>query len=214
MLEILHDVRNQDTESRSAVVAGVEGNFAWLMGGDPTPVSDTDNDEVAAFTAHLNGSLHGLAAIASDERVDLRQLLSEAVVQATSRSEPRDPFDVWSFPRTSMVLANVTPREVRLIQVGDVAWHISSNDGTVEESESEPAFAKLYQSTRGESRALRAKANERDGYPLVQAGKPGPLPVSVTLVRAFRPELVLIAGDWPWSREGVAPARLRVQSDD
>lgn len=214
MLEILHDVRNQDTESRSAVVAGVEGNFAWLMGGDPTPVSDTDNDEVAAFTAHLNDSLHGLAAIASDE-VDLRQLLSEAVVQATWRIEPRDPFDVWSFPRTSMVLANVTGREVRLIQVGDVAWGVSDDEGVVAESESEPAFAELYQRTRGESRALRAKANEEeDGYPLVQAGKPGPLPVSVTSVRAFRPEVVLIAGDWPWSREGVAPARLRVQSDD
>lgn len=204
MLEILHDVRTQDTGSRSVPVAGVEGNFAWLMGGDPTPVPDTDNDEVAAFTAHLDDALHGLAAIASDE-VDLRRMLSEAVVQATSRIEPRDPFDVWGAPRTSMVLANVTPHGVRLIQVGDVAWHISSSDGTVAESESGPAFAELYQRTRGESRALRAKANEEDGYPL---------PVSVTSVRAFRPELVLIAGDWPWSREGVAPARLRVQSDD
>lgn len=82
MLEILQDSGTRDGESHGATVAGIEGNFAWMMGGDPTLVPDTDNDATTAFITHLNDSLRGLAAIADDE-VDLRQMLSEAVVQAT-----------------------------------------------------------------------------------------------------------------------------------
>lgn len=95
-----------------------------------------------------------------------------------------------------------------------MAWEVCDGEGVVAESESEPAFAELYQRTSGESHTLRAKANEEDGYPMVQFGKPGPLPVIVTLVRAFRPELVLSTGDWPRLREGADSARLQVQSDD
>lgn len=228
MLDIVQNIHIQGTKPYYEDNAGTQGNFAWVIDGATSLVPDTSSDDggvVSAFTANITAALHNLATDA-DDGVDLRELLHEAVAQATLHIGPLDLHNPWEPPSAAMVLAHVSDTQVRLIQSADVAWQVRGSNGVVvDEALSEPVFAQFEarnQSdvagfTRGDGfdsarrdvlRATRSKANAADGYPVVQYGMTSPLAVEEIVVQAPNPELVLHSDGWPkLAREGLG-ARL------
>ena len=168
---------------------------------------------VSGFTSNITAALHEFSADA-DDGVDLRELLHQAVVEATRRVGPLDIRKPWDPPSAAMVLAHVSDKQVRLLQSADVAWQVRDATGVVSMSVSEPVFAgfeahniaaikKIAPGPEGDAqrrevfRATRAKANAEGGYPVVQYGMAQPLAVKEGIVHADAPELVLYSDGWP-----------------
>lgn len=227
MLDIVQNIHIQGTKPYYEDNAGTQGNFAWVIDGATSLVPDTSSDDggvVSAFTANITAALHNLATDADDE-VDLRELLHEAVTQATRHIGPLDLRNPWESPSAAMVLAHVSDTQVRLIQSADVAWQVRDSNGVVDESLSEPVFAQFearnqsdvagltrgggFDSARRDVyRRTRAMANASGGYPVVQYGMTSPLAVEEIVVQASTPDLVLHSDGWPkLAREGLS-ARL------
>ena len=224
MLNVIQNLHIQGTKPYYEDNSGVEGNFAWVIDGATSLVPDTSSDDggvVSAFTANITAALHNLATDA-DDGVDLRELLHEAVMQATRRVGPLDLQNPWEPPSAAMVLAHVSDTQVRLIQSADVAWQVRDSTGVVVDGAlSEPVFAQFEvrnQSdvaglTRGDGfdsarrdvyRRTRAMANASGGYPVVQYGMTSPLAVEEIVVQSPDPELVLHSDGWPkLAREGL-----------
>lgn len=223
MLDVIQNIHVQGTKPYYEDNAGTQGNFAWVIDGATSLVPDNSSDDggvVASFTSYLTAALHELAKTVPDD-VDLRELLHEAVTQATRRVGPLDLQNPWEPPSAAMVLAHVSNTQVRLIQSADVAWQVRDSTGVVDGALSEPVFAQFEarnQSdvaglTRGGGfdaarrnvyRRTRAVANASGGYPVVQYGMTSPLAVEEIVVQAPDPELVLHSDGWPkLAREGL-----------
>lgn len=223
MLNVIQNLHIQGTKPYYEDNSGTQGGFAWVIDGATSLVPDNSSDDggvVSSFTTHITAALHSLAADADDE-MDLRELLHEAVTQATRRVGPLDLRNPWEPPSAAMVLAHVSDTQVRLIQSADVAWQVRDSTGVVAESDSEPVFAGFEQHNqsavaglarddeyearkRGVFRETRAKANAADGYPVVQYGMTSPLAVEEIVVQTPDPELVLHSDGWPkLAREGL-----------